>query len=210
MGNSNLDQRLKFPATLRNRLCIAEVLENYIPKNGVILEIASGSGEHGVFFQKYFPFIEWQTSDPDQLHRKSIRAWIEHHDLLAIMTEPLNINVENRPWPLTTRCKTLIKGIVCINMIHISPWSCTKALFEEAKNILKRGQFLMLYGPFKRKGQTTCPSNLLFDQSLILQNSLWGLRDLDKVNDIAYKNGFAQDNLLEMPANNLSIIYRLN
>ena len=210
MGNINLDNRLNFPATTRNRDSIARVLSDYISPNSLFLEIASGSGEHGVFFQKTFPSIIWQTSDPELVHRKSINSWIKHEGLFLKMPEPLDINVEKRPWPITKHIRSLIKGIVCINMIHISPWSCTKALFKESKNNLNQNNFLMIYGPFIRKDVQTSDSNLNFDQSLKFQNPLWGIRHLDEVNKLAFMNGFVQDKVIEMPANNLSVIYRLN
>ena len=125
------------------------------------------------------------------------------------MPAPLDIDVERRPWSIPNKLRPLIKGIICINMIHISPWSCTKALFELSKSYLYKNQFLFLYGPFFRKGKQTSESNLLFDQSLKFQNPLWGIRDLEKVNDIAHKHGFEQDKKIEMPANNLSVIYRV-
>ena len=128
MVNINPDYRLDFPATTRNRDSIAEVLSNYISPNSLILEIASGSGEHGVFFQKKFPSIIWQTSDPELVHRKSINSWIMHEGLYSKMPEPLDLDVEMRLWPISKSIKPLIKGIVCINMIHISPWSCTRSV----------------------------------------------------------------------------------
>ena len=210
MGLDNLIYRLNFPATLRNRDSIAEVLTKYIPPKGVLLEIASGSGEHGVFFQETFPSITWQTSDPEESHRKSISSWIAHHGLTSIMPDPLDIDVENRPWPIPNHIRFLIKGIVCINMIHISPWSCTLALFEESKKILKGNYFLMLYGPFFRIDKETSESNLAFDQSLKSQNLLWGIRQLERVDEIAFEHGFEQEKIIEMPANNLSVIYRFN
>ena len=209
MNDINFNDRLNFPATLRNRDYIASVLSRYIPDKGVLLEIASGSGEHGVFFQRYFPSITWQTSDPELVHRKSIISWIVHEGLSSKMPEPLNIDVEQRPWPITTQLRTLIRGIVCINMIHISPWSSTIALFEQSKEYLHQNHFLMLYGPFFRKDKPTCESNLNFDRSLKSQNPLWGLRYLERVNEIAINNGFEQKKIIEMPANNLSVIYRL-
>ena len=209
MVNINPDYRLNFPATTRNRDSIAEVLSNYIFPNCWLLEIASGSGQHGVFFQKKFPLITWQTSDPELDHRKSINSWIKHEGLYSKMPEPLNLDVEMRPWTITNRLGALIKGIVCINMIHISPWSCTRSLFEESKKYLDQSNFLMLYGPFLRKERQTSESNLNFDQSLKIQNPLWGLRTLENVNDIAFGNGFKLDNVIDMPANNLSVIYRI-
>ncbi len=210
MEDINLDNRLNFPATTRNRDSIAAVLSDYISPNSLLLEIASGSGEHGVFFQKIFPSTIWQTSDPELVHRKSINSWIKHEGLASKMPEPLELDVEKRPWPITKQIRSLINGIVCINMIHISPWSCTKALFEESKSFLDQNNFLMLYGPFIRKCIPTSKSNLNFDQLLKLQNPLWGLRQLDEVNKLALKNGFKQDKVIEMPANNLSVIYCLN
>ena len=210
MDNINPDYRLNFPATTRNRESIAAVLSNYISPNSLLLEIASGSGEHGVFFQKKFPSITWQTSDPELVHRKSINSWIMHEGLYSKMPEPLDLDVEMRPWPITNQLKSLIKGIVCINMIHISPWTCTKALFEESKSFLDQNNFLMIYGPFLRKDIQTSQSNLNFDQSLKLQNPLLGISLLEDVNNLAIENGFTQDNIIDMPANNLSVIYRLN
>ena len=209
MDNINPDYRLNFPATTRNRESIAAVLSNYISPNSLLLEIASGSGEHGVFFQKKFPSITWQTSDPELVHRKSINSWIMHEGLYSKMPEPLDLDVEMRPWSITNRLVALIKGIVCINMIHISPWSCTRSLFEESKKYLDQCNFLMLYGPFLRKEKQTSESNLNFDQSLKIQNPLWGLRNLEDVNVIASENGFNLDNVIDMPANNLSVIYRI-
>jgi len=210
MKNIDADNRLNFPATTRNRDSITAVLSNYISSNSLYLEIASGSGEHGVFFQKKFPSIIWQCSDPELVHRKSISSWIEHEGLDSKMPEPLDIDVEKRPWPISNQLRCLIKGIVCINMIHISPWTCTKALFEESKNYLDHNNFLMLYGPFFRRKIQTSLSNLNFDQYLKLQNPLWGIRHLDEVNELALQNGFRQDSLIKMPANNISVIYCLN
>ena len=210
MKKINLDNRLIYPATKRNRDCIAAVLRDYLSSEGSFLEIASGSGEHGVYFQKTFPSITWQTSDPELVHRKSIISWINFQGLTSKMPDPLCLDVENRPWPITKQLKSLIKGVVCINMIHISRWSCTKALFEESKTFLNQDNFLMLYGPFIRETIQTSESNLNFDQSLKLKNPNWGLRKLEDVNKIASKNGFQLDKIVEMPANNLSVVFRFN
>ncbi len=210
LENINVDHRLEYPATKRNRYYIAEIIRKYLPTNGFILEIASGSGEHGVLFQQLFPSLTWQTSDPNPINRKSICSWIMHQDLSSSMPNPLDIDVENKPWPLTPEFKSELKGIVCINMIHISPWTCTQALFEQAGSLLNNDQFLMIYGPFIIKDKPITQSNLLFDKSLKLQNPLWGIRNLESVNHIAISNGFNKDNIFEMPANNLSIVYRKN
>ena len=158
--NINSDQRLEYPATKRNRYHIAKILKEFLPVNGYILEIASGSGEHAVTFQQLFPFLIWQTSDPNPILRQSISSWIMHQGLSAKMPTPLDIDVENKPWPLSDELKSELKGIVCINMIHISPWTCTQALFEQAGSILTKDQFLMIYGPFLRKDRPTTQSNL--------------------------------------------------
>ena len=205
----NIKNRLNFPATLRNRDSISRVLSEYIPRSGVLLEIASGSGEHGVFFQKSFRSIIWQTSDPKVINRKSITSWIHYQGLSSIMPEPLDIDVEQIPWPINNELRPLIRGIVCINMIHVTPWSCTKCLFKQSRNYLKKNYFLMLYGPFLRNDKQTAESNFKFDQSLKLQNPLWGIRHLHKVNEIAFANGFKLDKIVEMPTNNLSVVYRL-
>ena len=152
--------------------------------------------------------IIWQTSDPELFHRKSISAWISHMGLSPCMPAPLDIDVNKRPWPICNQLRSLIKGIICINMIHISPWSCTNNLFEESKKHLYHNQFLILYGPFFIKGIPTADSNLIFDQSLKIQNPLWGIRHLDEVNNIANEHGFLHEKTIEMPANNYSVIYR--
>ncbi len=210
MEKIDLSDRLEFPATLRNRDPICTVLSEYLPLNGVVLEIASGSGEHGVFFQTYFPSLIWQTSDPELLHRKSIISWTAYHGLSSKMPAPLDINVEKTPWPVTYKLKSLIKAIVCINMIHISPWSCTKALFEEGKKYLKKNNFLFLYGPFFVENKKTSESNMNFDLSLRFQNPAWGLRNLEEVSEIAFLNGFELVKIIDMPSNNFSVIYSLS
>ena len=202
-----MDDRLFFSATQRNRDCIGDVLSRII-KKGSVLEIGSGSGEHGAFFQKRFPEIIWQTSDPELVHRKSISSWIEYENLNKKMPQPIELDVEKIPWKIPMRIEHSLQGIVSINMIHISKWTCTIALFKESGKLLKKGQFLMLYGPFKIGNKHTSQSNYCFDNSLKMQNNLWGIRNLEEVCDISKKNGFSQVNVISMPANNFSIIYR--
>jgi len=203
-----LDKRLFFPATQRNREFIGDALSTIIKKDGSILEIGSGSGEHGVVFQKRFPGIIWQTSDPDLMHRKSINSWIDFEKLNMKMPPPLELNVENIPWKIPLKLTHSLLGIVSINMIHVTRWTCTIALFKGAGKLLKNGQFLLLYGPFKIGNKHTSQSNYFFDNSLKMQNDLWGIRNLEEVTDEAKKNGFLQEDIIRMPANNLSIIYR--
>jgi len=203
-----LDKRLFFSATQRNRDFIGDVLSRIIKKDGLILEIGSGSGEHGVVFQKRFPKIIWQTSDPDLLHRKSIISWIEYEELTKKMPQPLELDVENIPWKMPLKLTNSVQGIVSINMIHVAQWSCTIALLKGAGKLLKKGQFLFLYGPFKIGNRHISQSNYFFDHSLKMQNNLWGIRNLQEVSDEALKNGFFQEDIIKMPANNFSIIYR--
>ena len=203
-----MDQRLFFPATRRNREFIGDVLSKIIKKKGFILEIGSGSGEHGVVFQKRFPEIIWQTSDPDLLHIKSIVSWIEYEELNNKMPQALQLDVENIPWKIPLKLEHALQGIVSINMVHVAQWACTIALFKGAGKLLKEGQFLLLYGPFKIANKHTSQSNYLFDSSLKLQNDLWGIRNLEEVTDEAKKNGSFQEGIITMPANNFSIIYR--
>ena len=203
-----MDNRLFFPATKRNKTFIGDVLSRIIQKNGSILEIGSGSGEHGVAFQKRFPETIWQTSDPDLRHRQSISSWILYEKLNMKMPQPLAIDVEITPWEISSALALSLQVIVSINLIHISSWNCTRSLFKESGKLLSNGKYLMLYGPFKIDNEHISQSNYLFDKSLKMQNNNWGVRNLDEVNKEAYNNGFAQKELICMPANNLSIIYK--
>ena len=203
-----MDNRPFFPATKRNSESIEEVLSTILLRKGSILEIGSGSGEHGVVFQKRFPEITWQSSDPELMHRNSISSWIEHHELNFKMPQPLAIDVEKTPWIIPSEILLSLQGIISINMIHIASWKCTKSLFKESGKLLKNGQFLMLYGPFKICNKHISQSNKLFDTSLKMQNKLWGVRDLEEVSKEAIKYGFIKDELLNMPANNFAVIFR--
>ena len=179
-----------------------------IIKKGSVLEIGSGSGEHGVVFQKRFPGIIWQTSDPELVHRKSISSWIEYENLTKKMPQPLEIDVEKIPWKIPLILANSLQGIVSINMIHVAQWSCTVSLFRESGKILSKGKFLILYGPFKICNKHTSESNYFFDNSLKMQNDLWGIKNIEEVCDESKKNGFSQENIIRMPANNFSLIYR--
>ena len=203
-----MDNRLFFPATNRNRKSIAKVLSRILISSGSVLEIGSGSGEHGVAFQKCFPEIIWQSSDPELFHRNSISSWIAYEELNLKMPQPLDIDVEKTPWDIPSELLLSIEGIISINMVHIASWDCTKSLFNEAGKLLKNGKFLMLYGPFKIGNKHISQSNYSFDNSLKMQNKFWGIRNLEAVTDEAKKNGFFQEDMIMMPANNFSIIYR--
>ena len=174
-----LDNRLFFSATQRNRDCIGDVLSRIL-KKGSVLEIGSGSGEHGVVFQKRFPEIIWQTSDPELVHRKSISSWIEYEDLTKKMPQPLEIDVEKIPWKIPFRLAHSLQGIVSINMIHVAQWFCTEALFKESGKLLNKGQFLILYGPFKIGNRHESQSTYFFDNSLKMKNDFGVLKILRK------------------------------
>ncbi len=203
-----MDNRLFFPATQRNKKYIGDILSRILYTKGSVLEIGSGSGEHAIEFQKRFPEIIWQTSDPELEHRKSIKSWIDKSNLNIKMPQPLAIDVTIEPWQLPSNVLKSLLGIISINMIHIAPWNCTKSLFKRSSELLNNDKFLMLYGPFKIKNKHISQSNELFDKSLKLQNENWGVRNLDEVNEEARVNGFFENELIEMPANNFIIIYR--
>ena len=203
-----MDHRLFFPATQRNKKYIGDILSKIPLTKGSILEIGSGSGEHGIEFQKRFPEIIWQTSDPKLEHRKSISSWIDHERLNNKMPKPLKIDVKDSPWQIPSNILDPLQGIISINMIHIAPWVCTECLFKEASKILKEKKFILLYGPFKIKDKHTSESNKLFDKALKKQNNDWGVRNLENVNEEAMINGFNQEQIIEMPSNNLILIYR--
>ena len=203
-----MDNRLFFPATQRNKIYIGDVLSEMPLKKGLVLEIGSGSGEHAVELQKRFPEIIWQTSDPESKYRKSVRSWIDHEKLNNKMPEPLKIDVKNTPWQIPSKVIDSLQGIISINMIHIAPWQCTESLFKESSKILKERRFLLFYGPFKIKDKHTSESNKLFDNSLKKQNNDWGVRNLENVNEQAMINGFNQEQIIEMPSNNIILIYR--
>jgi hypothetical protein len=192
------------PAALRNRAPIAEVLERELPKSGCVLEIASGSGEHAVFFAESFPQLEWQPSDPDEEALASIRAYREEQSL-PNMRAPLRIDASDpASWGVQNA-----DAIVCINMIHISPWQATEGLFTGAAQLLGgRNSPLVTYGPYLEQGVETAPSNIAFDESLRSRNGQWGLRKIEDVDRLAQAHGFARSARYEMPANNLMLVYR--
>ncbi|MCM8729423.1 DUF938 domain-containing protein [Hephaestia sp. GCM10023244] len=188
------------PATRRNREAIAEVLMNALPVAGLVLEVASGSGEHCAHFAREFPGLVWQPSDPDPHARASIVAWSEG---LANVRAPLDLDAVADDWPIARA-----DACVCINMVHISPWEATLGLFAGAARILPRGAPLVLYGPYRRDAVPTAPSNEAFDAALKARDSRWGLRRVEAVRAAAEDAGFGFDRLVEMPANNVSLVFR--
>ncbi|MGZ9014474.1 MAG: DUF938 domain-containing protein [Burkholderiales bacterium] len=191
------------PAAERNKAPILEVLKDVLPSRGVALEIASGSGQHVLHFARAFPDLMWIPSDASVEARQSIRAWLATEPLPNVQP-PVELDVRSIPWAVPAG----IDAIVCINLIHIAPWPVTPALFQGARQTLPPGGVLYLYGPYKQHGRHTAPSNDAFDRSLRAQNAEWGVRDLDDVVRTAGDAGFDLVETREMPANNLSVVFR--
>ena len=197
------DPRLYAPATARNRDAILDVLREILPDSGRILEIASGSGEHILHFARALPLLTFQPSDPSPQALASIEAWTADSDA-ANISPPLLLDAAASTWPA---CGP-IDAILCINMIHIAPWAATEGLLRQAGTLLPEGAPLYLYGPYRRADRPLEPSNAAFDESLRARNPDWGLRDLEKVAAVATGAGFSGPKVTEMPANNLSLIFR--
>jgi SAM-dependent methyltransferase len=191
-------------ATDRNREPILEVLRTVLPSTGLVLEIASGTGQHAAFFAPHFPALRWQPSDASPPHLESIRAWSAAAAAPNLLP-PLLLDVEREPWPAEV---AHAHAILNINMIHIAPWSAAEALFRGAAQRLPAGGLLYLYGPFKRGGVHTADSNQRFDDRLRSEDSRWGVRDLDDVAALATSAGFGAPDVVAMPANNLSLVFR--
>jgi Protein of unknown function (DUF938) len=196
------DHRQYAPATVRNRDFILDVLRDVLPTTGVILEIASGSGEHVVHFARNLPSLVFQPSDPEPDALLSVAAWMKAAEVTNVRA-PIVVDASRSPWPIASA-----DGIICINMVHISPWDASVGLIRGAAAILPPGSPLYLYGPYKRKGFATAPSNEAFDRNLRDRNPIWGLRDLEAIAAIAQSAGFSIPDITEMPANNLSIVFR--
>ncbi|MBI05297.1 MAG: SAM-dependent methyltransferase [Pelagibacteraceae bacterium] len=191
-----------FPATTRNRDAIADVLSQILPDTGTVLEIGSGSGEHAFYFSEKFPDLVWLPSDPDPLNLQSIKAWRAAADRINLRY-PLSINASDIILPIESA-----DAIICINVIHISPWDTTEGLMRNASNLLPSGGPLYMYGPFRIDGKHTAHSNEVFDRSLKDQNETWGVRDLEAVIAEGQKNGLAFVEQVEMPANNQSLVFQ--
>ncbi|MBX3593107.1 DUF938 domain-containing protein [Sphingomonas sp.] len=188
------------PATLRNRDAIADELATLLPRHGTVLEIASGSGEHCAFLAQRFAQLHWQPSDPDPGARASIASWCAGLDNVA---PPLAIDAGACGWPVGAA-----DAILCVNMVHISPWAATLGLLAGSARLLPAGAPLILYGPYRRADVPTAASNLAFDQSLRARDPRWGLREVADVTEAARDSGLTFDRLIEMPANNLILVYR--
>ncbi len=196
------DAKRHAPATLRNRDAIAAVLAEWLPATGTVLEVASGSGEHIVHFAATFPALDWQPSDPDPAGLVSIAAWCGEAGLAKI-APPLALDASAGEWPIE-----YADAILCINMVHISPWAATLGLLAGAAQLLPSGAPLILYGPYVEPDVPTADSNLAFDASLQMRDPAWGLRQIDDVKAAAAAAGLTFAERRAMPANNLMLLFR--
>ncbi len=187
------------PATQRNRDAIADVLREILPPVGLALEVASGTGEHVNHFAGLFPDLQFQPSDPDPNALTSIAAWRADSGLPNVLP-PIALDAA-AVWPIAHA-----DAVLCINMVHISPWAATLGLLAGAAELLPVGAPLFLYGPYRQQGVPTAPGNEAFDESLKSRNAEWGLRSVEAV--AAAAHGFALDRIVAMPANNLSLVFR--
>jgi SAM-dependent methyltransferase len=192
------------PATLRNRDAIAQVLARELPAQGRVLEIASGTGEHAAFFAERFPALEWQPSDPSGEALASIAAYRVDYPGGNLAGPVLLDAAAPEGWPVAAA-----EAIVCINMVHISPWEATLGLFAGAARLLDRhGGPLILYGPYLEQGVDTAPSNLEFDASLKARDGRWGLREAEALDRLAEMSGMARSARYGLPTNNIMLVYR--
>ena len=196
------DPRRVAPHVARNVVPIVDILRAVLPEAGLVLEIASGSGEHCIHFATSFPHLTFQPSDPDPVALESIEAWRKSHGS-ANLLPPIQLDARAGKWPLTRA-----DAILCINMVHISPWAATQGLMAGASRLLPSGAPLYLYGAYRRRGEDFAASNQSFDASLRSRDPEWGVRELEDVALEATRNGLALESVTEMPANNLSVVFR--
>ncbi|MEA3016744.1 MAG: hypothetical protein QOI38_1466 [Sphingomonadales bacterium] len=190
------------PAAGRNREPIAAVLRDVLPASGTVLEVASGTGEHAAYFARLFPHLDWQPSDAEPDAIASIEAWAADSGASNLLP-PILLDAASDQWPLDAA-----DAVLCVNMIHISPWAATVGLMRGAGRLLPAGAPLVLYGPYRRGEVPTVPSNAAFDADLKRRNPEWGLRALEEVSAEAGANGLKLEQVVEMPANNLTVVYR--
>ncbi|MBB4212478.1 uncharacterized protein DUF938 [Rhodothalassium salexigens DSM 2132] len=198
-----MDDRRIAPAAERNKQPILDVLGPRLPRAGLVLEVAAGTGQHAAFLSRHLPGLDWQPTDPEPDNLASIQA---HAGDGSDRLRPARaLDVTARPWAVPLDG---LAAVVAINLIHIAPWDAARALVAEAGARLSPGGLLYLYGPFKRGGVHSAPSNAAFDDSLAARDPRWGVRDLDDVAALAAAAGFASPELVAMPANNLSVLLR--
>lgn len=186
----------------RNKGPILEVLRRVLPPSGTLLEIASGTGQHAVYFAEHLPGLVVQPSDVAPEHLESIRAWAAEAKL-ANLREPLRLDVRAPSWGVS-----VVDAVYCANMIHITPWDCAEALIAGVGRHLRTGGVFVLYGPFRVGGAHTAPSNEAFDAELRARDARFGVRDVDDVTALATAAGLAREECVSMPANNLCLVFR--
>jgi SAM-dependent methyltransferase len=202
MSDHGRGARRVAPHVARNAAPIIEVLRGVLPPTGLVLEIASGSGEHALHFARAFPELRFQPSDPDDTALASIHAW-RAAEAVTNLLPPIQLDAAADKWPIDDA-----DALICINMVHISPWAATEGLVRHAGLLLTAGAPLFLYGPYRQLGVETAPSNEAFDLSLKSRNPEWGLRNLEDVVEEAGRHGLTLQRVVAMPANNLSVIFR--
>lgn len=196
------DVRQSAPAAARNREPLLAALTPHLPRAGLVLEIASGSGEHACFFARSLPHLTWQPSDPDLAAQASIEAW-SREAALPNLLPPLTVDAALPPWSVSRA-----EAVVCINMIHISPWQATVGLMRGAGQVLAAGGLLATYGPYRIDGAQTAPSNAAFEDWLKARDPAYGIRDVADVAAEARDNGLTLVDRIAMPANNFTLIFR--
>jgi Protein of unknown function (DUF938) len=208
------DLRRYAPATDRNRQPILDILRQVLPPTGTVLEISSGTGEHATFFAPQLAPLFWLPSDPNPDARASITAWQQSEPCVGAASPmenrvypPIDLDASNPNWSIAANYLP-ITAIVNINMIHIAPRSAYLGLIAGVSRLLSPGGIFYLYGPFKREGVHTAPSNAAFDESLRDRNPEWGIRDLEETIDLAEGANLALEKIYPMPANNLSVVFK--
>jgi SAM-dependent methyltransferase len=202
MNSQNVNGALTSPSVARNRDPILTVLRGILPQIGTVLEIASGTGEHAVYFAGALPHLTWQPTDRDEQALDSIASY-QAASRLPNLLAPLTLDAAAPKWPVEQ-----VDAVVAINMVHISPWRATEGLMVGAGRVLPPGGVLYLYGAYKENGAHTAQSNEAFDQDLRRRNPEWGVRDLDEISSLARANGLELVERIPMPANNLSLVFR--
>ncbi|WP_404809953.1 DUF938 domain-containing protein [Microvirga lenta] len=200
--SQNSDRGLTAPSVARNRDPILAVLRRILPRAGTVLEIASGTGEHAVYFAAALPHLKWQPSDCEEQALSSIAAHRAASGLPNLLA-PLTLDASSPEWTVER-----VDALVAINMVHISPWRATQGLMAGAGRVLTPGGVLYLYGAYKENGAHSAPSNEAFDSDLKRRNPEWGVRDLEEVTELARAHGLVLAERISMPANNLSLIFR--
>lgn len=193
--------RRSAPAALRNRGPIAKLLREWLPRAGLVLELASGTGEHAIYFAQRFPHLDWQPSDINADALASIAAWRAAAGL-GNVREPIALDAAG-DWPIASA-----DAVLCINMVHISPWNAALGLIDGAARVLRRGGPLILYGPWLKADVATAPSNLAFDADLKSRDPQWGLRRVEDFAVAAAKSGLELEQTCSMPANNFMLLLR--